>query len=317
MDHVPPAPQYGDVTPGDDVIKQYLRVTKPGIIFGNLISVAGGFFLASKGHIDLLAFLATAIGVSLVVASGCVFNNVIDRDIDQRMERTRNRPLATGAITPAQALLFGAVLGLAGVGLLYVATNVLAVAVVLVGFAVYVGVYSLYMKRHSVYGTLIGSLAGAAPPIVGYCAVTGRFDMGALILLVMFSLWQMPHSYAIAIFRFKDYAAASIPVLPVSKGIVSAKNHIVMYILAFTVATVMLTVSGYAGYNYLVVACALCAYWFYMALSGFSTGDDRLWARKLFMFSIIIIMALSVMMSVDFTGVTHNSQELLTYVPTH
>ncbi len=118
------------------------------------------------------------------------------------------------------------------------------------GFVVYVGVYSLYMKRHSVYGTLIGSLSGAAPPVIGYCAVTGDFDSGAAILLAIFSLWQMPHSYAIAIFRFKDYQAANIPVLPVVKGISVAKNHITLYIIAFAVATLMLTLGGYAGYKY-------------------------------------------------------------------
>ncbi len=299
------------------MISKYLRVTKPGIIFGNVISVAGGFFLASRGDIHLWTFVATAIGVSLVVASGCVFNNVIDRDIDQRMERTRSRPLATGEISPWAANLYASCLGLAGVSVLAIWTNWMAVAVVAVGFAVYVGAYSLYMKRHSVYGTLVGSLAGAAPPIVGYCAVRGSFDTGALILLVMFSLWQMPHSYAIAIFRFKDYAAASIPVLPVSKGVAAAKYQIVFYILAFGAATAMLTVSGYAGYNYLVVAVAMCAYWLYMALSGFNTGDDRVWARKVFMFSILIITTLSVMMSVDFNSMATSTQELFTYVPVH
>lgn len=297
------------------VIRQYVRLTKPGIIFGNLVSVAGGFFLASKGHVDTMALLATAVGVALVVASGCVFNNLIDRDIDRCMERTRKRPLVTGEIGPRTAALFGSVLGLAGVAVLYLSTNLLAVGLVLGGFVIYVGLYSLYMKRNSVYGTLVGSLAGAAPPIVGYCAVSGRFDTGALILLVIFSLWQMPHSYAIAIFRFKDYAAAAIPVLPVKKGVTRAKFQIVAYILAFAAATVALCLSGYVGRNYLVVAVALSGYWLYMALAGFSTGDDRLWARKIFMFSILIITALSIMMSVDFTGMAVNSQELLTYVP--
>ncbi|MCX2958779.1 MAG: UbiA family prenyltransferase, partial [Serratia symbiotica] len=101
----------------------------------------------------------------------------------------------------------------------YIGANPLAMWLAVMGFVVYVGVYSLYMKRHSVYGTLIGSLSGAAPPVIGYCAVTNEPDTGALILLAIFSLWQMPHSYAIAIFRFKDYQAANIPVLPVVKGI--------------------------------------------------------------------------------------------------
>ncbi|MBI0277035.1 protoheme IX farnesyltransferase [Hafnia alvei] len=283
------------------MMKQYLQVTKPGIIFGNLISVIGGFFLASKGSLDVPLFIATMIGVSLVVASGCVFNNYIDRDIDKIMERTKNRVLVKGLIAPKVTLTYATLLGLAGVALLYVAANPLAALLAVIGFIVYVGVYSLYMKRHSVYGTLIGSLSGAAPPVIGYCAVSNEFDAGALILLAIFSLWQMPHSYAIAIFRFKDYQAANIPVLPVVKGISVAKNHITLYIVAFMVATLMLSLGGYAGYKYLVVAAAVSVWWLGMALSGYKKAvDDRVWARKLFVFSIVTITCLSVMMSVDF-----------------
>ncbi|KMJ46299.1 heme o synthase [Xenorhabdus khoisanae] len=293
------------------MIKQYLQVTKPGIIFGNLISAIGGFLLASKGVIDYPLFFATMVGVSLVVASGCVFNNYIDRDIDRIMERTKERVLVKGLIDPKISLIYASVLGIAGIVLLYVAANALAMQLALIGFVVYVGVYSLYMKRKSVYGTLVGSLSGAAPPVIGYCAVAGHFDTGALILLLIFSLWQMPHSYAIAIFRFKDYQAANIPVLPVIKGIAVAKNHITLYILAFMVATLMLTISGYAGYKYLVVAAAVSIWWLGMALSGYKTSNDRIWARKLFLFSIVAIMSLSVMMSVDSSA---SPESLLTYV---
>lgn len=282
------------------MFKQYLQVTKPGIIFGNLISVIGGFLLASKGTIDYPLFIATLLGVSLVVASGCVFNNYIDRDIDRIMERTKNRPLVKGLIDPKVSLIYATALGIAGMLLLLVAANALAMLLAVIGFVVYVGVYSLYMKRKSVYGTLIGSLSGAAPPVIGYCAVTNEFDTGALILLLIFSLWQMPHSYAIAIFRFKDYKAANIPVLPVIKGISVAKTHIFLYILAFMVATLMLAISGYAGYKYLIVGAAVSLWWLGMAISGFKTeNDDRVWARKLFVFSIIAITSLSIMMSVD------------------
>jgi protoheme IX farnesyltransferase len=253
------------------MIKQYLQVTKPGIIFGNLISVVGGFLLASKGSIDYPLFLATLVGVSLVVASGCVFNNYIDRDIDKKMERTKNRVLVKGLIAPSVTLVYATALGIVGFALLYIAANPLAMWLAVMGFVVYVGVYSLYMKRHSVYGTLIGSLSGAAPPVIGYCAVTNEFDAGALILLAIFSLWQMPHSYAIAIFRFKDYQAANIPVLPVVKGISVAKNHITVYILAFMIATLMLTLVGYAGYKYLIVAAAVSVWWLGMALRGYKT----------------------------------------------
>ncbi|ATA19008.1 protoheme IX farnesyltransferase [Gibbsiella quercinecans] len=295
------------------MIKQYLQVTKPGIIFGNLISVVGGFLLASKGSIDYPLFLATLVGVSLVVASGCVFNNYIDRDIDKKMERTKNRVLVKGLIAPSASLVYATVLGIAGFILLYTAANPLAMWLAVMGFVVYVGLYSLYMKRHSVYGTLIGSLSGAAPPVIGYCAVTNEFDAGALILLAIFSLWQMPHSYAIAIFRFKDYQAANIPVLPVVKGISVAKNHITVYILAFMIATLMLALSGYAGYKYLIVAAAVSVWWLGMALRGYKAENDSIWARKLFVFSIVAITSLSVMMSIDFSASTAQ-EALLTYV---
>ncbi|WP_029685744.1 heme o synthase [Tatumella saanichensis] len=295
------------------MIKQYLQVTKPGIIFGNLISVVGGFLLASKGSINFTLFLITLVGVSLVVASGCVFNNVIDRDIDQKMERTKNRVLVKGLISANTSLVYATLLGIAGFATLYFGANPLAMWLSVAGFIVYVGIYSLYMKRHSVYGTLIGSLSGAAPPVIGYCAVSNEFDAGALILLAIFSLWQMPHSYAIAIFRFKDYQAANIPVLPVVKGISVAKHHITVYILAFMIATLMLSLGGYAGYRYLVVAAVVSIWWLGMALSGYKrSNDDRIWARKLFVFSIVAITALSVMMSVDF--MTPASKDLLTYV---
>lgn len=145
------------------MFKQYLQVTKPGIIFGNLISVIGGFLLASKGHIDYPLFVWTLLGVSLVVASGCVFNNYIDRDIDRKMERTKNRVLVKGLISPEASLVYATLLGIAGFMLLWFGANPLACWLGVMGFVVYVGVYSLYMKRHSVYGTLIGSLSGAAP----------------------------------------------------------------------------------------------------------------------------------------------------------
>lgn len=282
------------------MFRHYLQLTKPGIIFGNLITVTGGFFLASKGHFDFVLYLAVALSVSLIVASGCVFNNFIDRDIDIKMERTKNRALVTGLISPSHALIYASVLGIVGLALLYFKTNLLSTLLVVIGFVVYVGFYSLYLKRHSVYGTLIGSISGAMPPVIGYCAVSNQFDAGAVILLVSMSIWQMPHSYAIAIFRFNDYAAASIPVLPVAEGILTAKKHIVAWIVAFTIATLMLTVMGYTGYVYFVVAAILCVYWLYLAIIGFKAADDTKWAKKLFLVSVIIVTILSIVMSVDY-----------------
>jgi protoheme IX farnesyltransferase len=295
-----------------DLIKKYLFVTKPGIAFGNLITATGGFLLAAKGRIDIAVLLPTVIGISLVVASGCVFNNCIDRKMDRKMARTRSRIIAQGLMSSKAAVFYASLLCMVGIAILWAATNILCIVIVLAGFAVYVGLYSLYLKRNSVYGSLIGSLAGAAPPLAGYCAVSNHFGMEAVILLSIFSLWQMPHCYAIAIFRFQDYTAAAIPVLPVKQGIAAAKKHIVGYILSFMAASLMLTFGGYTGYLYFAVVSMVGLSWLYLARSGYRTADDRLWAKKMLVFSILNIFVLSVMMSIDFT-VTATSEMLLTY----
>jgi len=297
-----------------ETVKNYMLVAKPGMIFGNLITAAGGFFLAAKGQVDMAVLLPTLSGISLVVASGCVFNNCIDRNLDRKMVRTRERVLAQGRLSTTAAVVYAFVLGAAGTMLLWSAANMLTVLIVLAGLTVYVGVYSLFLKRRSVYGTLIGSLAGTAPPLAGYCAVSGRLDLGALILLLLFSLWQMPHCYAIAVLRHDDYAAAAIPVLPVKQGITAVRKLIFGYILAFTAAALLPTFAGYTGYVYFAVAAALGLAWLYLAWSGHKTSEDRLWAKKLFVFSILTVFILSVMMSVDCT-VPVAANKLMTYVP--
>ncbi|MBB5425956.1 protoheme IX farnesyltransferase [Paraburkholderia sp. JPY158] len=280
--------------------KPYLQLAKPGIVIGNLIAVTGGFLLASHGSVDWFRGALVALGVTLVVASGCVINNVIDRDIDRLMSRTRNRPLVTGRVSVPVALLYGIVLCPVGMGLLYAgARRLLPVALVFVGYVVHVGLYSLYMKRNSIHGTLVGSIAGAMPPVVGYCAASGRFDAAAATLLVMFGLWQIPHSYAIAIFRAHDYQAASIPVFPVVRGFAAAKRHMVLYIAAFIAITLMLGVLGYAGKVYMLVALVAGLYWLLLGVAGRNVGNEAQWARKVFFASIAVVTVLSVTMSVD------------------
>lgn len=283
-------------------IKDYVLAAKPGIVAGNLISAAAGFFLAAKGQVDGPTLAATLGGIGLVVAAGGVSNNCIDRDLDRAMTRTRNRALARGLISVRSAAAYAAILGLTGLALLLAATNLLSVVIVLTGLVIYVVVYSMYLKRHSVYGALIGSLSGATPPVAGYCAVTGRFDLGAIILMSIFSLWQMPHCYAIAVYRLEDYTAAAIPILPVKHGTAAAKRHIVVYILAFTTATLMLTFWGFTGFGTSVVAVVLGLSWLYLAWSGYKATDERLWAKKLFIFSILTIFILCIMMSTDFSS---------------
>jgi protoheme IX farnesyltransferase len=281
------------------LIKKFISITKPGIILGNLITVAGGFCLASKGHLHVDLLLATLIGISFIIAAGCVFNNVIDRDIDEIMERTKNRVMVKGLISNTTAIIYGIMLGLAGVSLLLYFTNFLTVSIALIGLFFYVVVYTLGFKRNSIYGTIVGSVSGAVPPVVGYCAVSNQFDAGAAILFLLLCIWQMPHSYAIAIFRFNDYSLAGIPVLPIRRGLASAKINMFVYVLVFTIVSAMLTVFGYTGLYYLLVSLAISLWWLKLAWLGFKATDDRLWARKMFGFSILAITILSIMMSID------------------
>lgn len=284
------------------MIKKFISITKPGIIFGNLITVAGGFGLASQGKYNLSLFLATLIGISLIIAAGCVFNNVIDRDIDSLMERTKNRVMVKGHLSAKVALFYGFILSLLGVFFLYHWANLLTVIVALIGLFFYVVVYSLWFKRNSIYGTLIGSISGSIPPVVGYCAVSNKFDLGALILFALLSVWQMPHSYAIAIFRFNDYSSAGIPVLPVKKGIQVAKRNMLLYVVVFAIVSSLLSFCGYTGKYYLIVALAVGLWWVRLAASGFrAKSNDVSWARKMFGFSIIAIMLLSLMMALNST----------------
>lgn len=281
------------------MLRSYLKLAKPGIISGNLIAATAGYFLAAQGNINA-TLLAVMLGTSLVVASGCVFNNYIDRDIDQKMRRTRYRIDLINSVGVRQLLIYASLLGVFGfVGLAYF-TNWLATGFALLGFAVYVGLYSLKYKRSSIYGTLIGSLSGACPPIIGYVAVTNQFDVGAAILLATFCFWQIPHSYAIAIYRFDDYKAADIPVLPIAQGVQKARRHMIGYIIAFAAASLMLSVCGYVGAVYTLVMGSISLYWLYLAKVGYQAENQQLWAKKVFIFSIVAIVTFSALISLDY-----------------
>lgn len=281
------------------MIKKYISITKPGIIFGNLITVMGGFFLAAKYNVDLVLLIATVLGISFIIASGCVFNNIIDADIDSIMLRTQNRVMVRGQISKLSAFIYAIILAVSGSAALVIYANYLTLYIALIGLFFYVVVYTLGFKRNSVYGTLVGSISGAVPPIVGYCAVSNQIDAGAIILFVMLVIWQMPHSYAIAIFRFKDYQSANIKVLPVAKGISSAKISMIGYCAAFAIISTLLYFFHYAGIFYLIVSIIVGVWWFKLALDGLKAQDDVKWARKVFGFSLIVVMALSLLMAVN------------------
>lgn len=260
---------------------------------GNALTAAGGFALASKGHFDFMLFIATVIGLSLVIASACVFNNYIDRHADAKMKRTQNRALVKGLISLKSAILFAIFLGLSGVVVLAIFTNFLAVFISLAGFFIYVAMYSFW-KYSTTYATLIGSVAGAVPPVIGYCAVSDQLDIGAFLLFAMMVLWQMPHFFAIAMYRFEDYAAVSMPVTPVVKGSHLTKIHMLLYVAAFFVTTLLLTYFGYTGYTFSAIAALVGFIWLRLSIKGFKAKDDKIWARKMFGVSLVVITALCI-----------------------
>lgn len=279
-------------------LKDYYQLAKPGIVYGNLLTAAGGFLLASQGLIDFGLLLATMAGIALVIASACVFNNSIDSDIDAHMARTKQRAVVRGVISRQTARVYGAALGVAGFFVLSWYTNSLVVMIGLVGFLSYVAVYT-FAKRHTPYATLIGTVSGATPIVAGYCAVTYRFDMGALLLFLALVFWQMAHFYAIALYRIDEYKAAHIPIWPLQKGIDSTKQQIVLFIGAFLGVLVSLVVGGYLSLISLIIVGAVSLKWLGRGLRGRHVRDSRTWAREMFQLSLVVIVVFSAVLSID------------------
>jgi protoheme IX farnesyltransferase len=273
--------------------KTYYMLTKPGIILGNVVTTAGGFALASKNGFNFELFLVTVLGLALVIASAGIFNNYIDRKYDAKMARTKDRPLASGQISTTKAIAFATLLGGIGAAILGSGTNVLTLAVAMSGFAIYLLLYA-FMKYRSFYGTIVGSLAGAVPPVAGYTAVSDRIDTAAIALFLIMVLWQMPHFFAIAIYRLDEYKAAEIPVLPATKGIAATKTQMVLYILAFIAAVLILPLAGYTGSFYAAAAAILAISWLWLCLQGLhiESSQDKIWAKKMFAYSLVVIMGI-------------------------
>jgi heme o synthase len=275
----------------------YYQLTKPGIIYGNLLTATAGFLLASRHHINLLLLFETLLGTSLVIASGCVINNYLDREIDAKMARTKNRALVLATIPVVNALLFATIIGLLGFCILSVFTSTLVYYIGLLGFVDYVILYG-YTKRRSVHGTLIGSISGATPILAGYCAARGHFDSGAAIVFLILAIWQMPHFYGIAMYRYKDYKAAGIPVLPVARNMRAAKIQTLAYIAGFIIAVSLLTLYAYTGYTFLIMMTIVSLAWFIKGIRLYNMKNDSLWGRKMFLFSLIVITVFSAMLSI-------------------
>lgn len=277
-------------------IKTYYRLTKPGIVYGNVLSTIAGFLLAAGLNINYLLFFSTIIGSGLVIASSCVINNYTDREVDKKMKRTRNRALAKGLVTKNNAFVYAAILGISGFCILILFTNLLVVLSGAVGMVSYTIFYG-FTKRKSSIGTLVGTIPGAMPLVAGYLAVTGSIDLGAILLFFIMVFWQLPHFYAIGVFRLSDYKEAGLPILPVERGVRITKVHMILCIVLFVISAFLLSYFGYTGKVFFIVMLIFGIRWFYLGYKGLKTSDDVKWAKKFFFFSIIILMSMSALLS--------------------
>lgn len=281
-----------------DIFRKYYWLTKPGIVYGNVISAAAGFLFAAHRHVDLPLFFEMLLGIALVIASACVTNNYLDKDIDAKMARTKKRALVQGTVSDKAAMLYAAVLAFIGFFVLARYTNALAVVAGLIGLYAYVLAYG-WGKRHSVWGTLIGSIPGAMPVLAGYLTVTDKLDAPALLLFLLMATWQLPHFYAIAIYRMDDYKAAGLPVWSVKKGVASTKRQIVFLIALFMILNAYLGFFHYAGRAYFFVMVVLSALWLDKGLRAWDNPNSETWARGMFGFSLIVLLGWSFMLALN------------------
>lgn len=264
-----------------------------------------GTLLATPGMPPLAALVWGNLGIALAASCAATINHVLDQRIDQQMARTRNRPLPTGQLTTAQALLFASVLGVLSMLILILLVNPLTAALTfgsLIGYAV---IYTVWLKRATSQNIVIGGAAGAAPPVLGWAAVTNSIDPNALLLFLIVFVWTPPHFWALAIARKDEYARAGIPMLPVTHGVAYTRLQVLLYTVLLVLAALMPFLTGMSGLIYLVAAVILNSIFLYYALAmRFSTRTDL--PMKVFKFSIQYLMWMFAALLVDhYVPTTH------------
>lgn len=279
------------------ILKDFLALIKVGIVNSNAITTFTGLWLALHfsgmrflGNLDIV-FL-TLIGSSLIIAGSCSLNNYIDRDIDPLMERTKGRPTVTGRVQPAKVALLG--FSFIGIGsLLLFMTTVTAGIIGLIGVFSYVVLYSMWSKRLYVSNTIVGSISGAVPPLIGWAAVDANLSVMAWVLFLIMFIWQPPHFYALAMRRAEEYRAASIPMLPVVKGFERTKKSIMLWIIALLPLPFLLFD---LGIPFLILATALNVGWLFLGIYARKFKDDIKWAKLMFVYSLQYLTILFVAM---------------------
>jgi protoheme IX farnesyltransferase len=284
-------------------VRQWLRdgyeLTKPRITFLVLITTFTGMWLSARGIPSPLLILCTLLGVGMASGSSSAFNNYIDREIDKHMERTRNRPLPTGRLSPQVALWLGSTLGIGSFVFLAFSVNLLTATLALFTNFFYVIIYTLWLKRKSPLCTSIGGVSGALPPVLGVTAVTGQLDATALALFVIMYIWQPPHFWAIALIKSEEYRRVNIPMLPVVKGEAVTKRQMLIYTVLLLPASLSLFWIGVTGSIYMVAALLLGGLYLGLTIHFILQPLTVKRAYKLFFFSIFYLCCLFVMMFVN------------------
>ncbi len=281
---------------------QYWELTKPRVVALLVFTALVGMFLAVPGLPPLRQAVFGLAGIWLAAASAAAINHLIDQRIDKVMVRTANRPLATGALRPAQVLAFAVFLGAASMAMLIALVNPLTAALTFASLIGYAVVYTGFLKRATPQNIVIGGIAGAAPPLLGWAAVTnmaGQWDWAhALLLVLIIFVWTPPHFWALAIFRRDDYARALVPMLPVTHGVEYTRWQIFIYTVLLVVVTVLPYIVGMSGVFYLGGALVLGAVFLWYAWRLLDPPDE-LFAMQVFNYSIVYLMALFAFLLVD------------------
>ena len=277
---------------------EYLQLTKPRVVALLVFCAVIGMFLAVPGIPPWRALVFGTLGIWLASASAAAFNHLIDQRIDKLMARTAHRPLATGHLTPAQVLTFALALGVFSMLVLVFLVNPLTALLTFGGLIGYAVIYTAYLKRATPQNIVIGGLAGAIPPVLGWTAVTGSLHPFALQLCLIIFVWTPPHFWALAIFRRDDYARAQVPMLPVTHGVVYTRWHVFFYTILLVLVTLLPTLTGYSGLVYLGGAAVLGAGFLYYAIRLLQPPDE-MFAMKVFNYSIVYLMALFAFLLAD------------------
>jgi heme o synthase len=278
----------------------YYQLTKPRLIILFLITTAAGMWVAAHGQVEVWRLLVTLVSGACAAGAANTLNCLYDRDIDAAMERTSTRPLPAGRIQPWQALFFAIALASISFTLLATFINLLSACLAMSGIAVYLLVYTYWLKRSSPQNIVIGGAAGAIPPLVGWAAVTGDLGWGAWVLFAIIFFWTPPHFWPLALMLEEDYAKVNVPMLPVVSGAATTARQTFIYTLLLLPITLLLVYPcGVAGAFYGITALVLGGAFIYKSWQLIQTPEDKTVARSLFKFSIVYMMLLSVGMVID------------------